>query len=257
MAVPSAGGPGPAPGSPAQTPATPDRVLCRLHARWTGRPRIGATATAQPTPNLPPSLLDKPAGPAQVTLHGGSLSVDAHNSSLSEILKNIEGLQRDDGGRLRQRFAHLRHLRSGFAPRRALRTARWSGLQLPHGGLHQRRDTPRNRADGAQQCAPFPRPRLAATRSRTRKRRRRIILLPADRNRPRRFRSAAVMRTRPWISGRGRRRRCCRSCSACVSNNSSPSRASPSRSRPSGSAPPQSRRTSGPPAPFFCVLARP
>lgn len=60
--------------------------------------RIGATATAPSTPaaqpnaapNLPPSLLDKPAGPVQVTLHDGSLSVDAHNSSLSEILKNLE-----------------------------------------------------------------------------------------------------------------------------------------------------------------------
>ncbi len=58
---------------------------------------IGSTATpstspAQPstTPALPPSLLDKPAGPAQVTLHGGSLSVDARNSSLSQILKNLE-----------------------------------------------------------------------------------------------------------------------------------------------------------------------
>ncbi len=54
--------------------------------------RIGATATAPvPTPNLPPSLLDKPAGQARVTLNNGSLAVDANNSSLSEILKNIEG----------------------------------------------------------------------------------------------------------------------------------------------------------------------
>lgn len=53
---------------------------------------VGATATAPvPTPNLPPSLLDKPAGRARVTLNDGSLSVDANNSSLSEILKNIEG----------------------------------------------------------------------------------------------------------------------------------------------------------------------
>jgi hypothetical protein len=39
---------------------------------------------------LPPSLLDKPAGPAQVTLQGGSLAVNANNSSLSEILKDVE-----------------------------------------------------------------------------------------------------------------------------------------------------------------------
>jgi hypothetical protein len=40
--------------------------------------------------NLPPSLLDKPARAPQVTLNGGSLAVDANNSSLSEILKDLE-----------------------------------------------------------------------------------------------------------------------------------------------------------------------
>jgi len=35
------------------------------------------------------SLLDKPAQPARVTLNGGSLSVDANNSSLSQILNDL------------------------------------------------------------------------------------------------------------------------------------------------------------------------
>lgn len=51
----------------------------------------GATATAPVmAPNLPPSLLDKPAAPAHVTLSDGSLSVDANNSSLDAILKDLE-----------------------------------------------------------------------------------------------------------------------------------------------------------------------
>ena len=50
------------------------------------------TPTTAPStaPNLPPSLLDKPAGPAHVTLSKGTLAVDAHNSSLSEILRDLE-----------------------------------------------------------------------------------------------------------------------------------------------------------------------
>lgn len=48
-----------------------------------------ATAPAS-APSLPPSLLDRPAGPASVTLNNGSLAVDANNSSLSEILKSLE-----------------------------------------------------------------------------------------------------------------------------------------------------------------------
>ena len=53
--------------------------------------QTGATAIApNPAPNLPPSLLDKPAGAAHVTLSDGSLSVNATNSSLSEILKKLE-----------------------------------------------------------------------------------------------------------------------------------------------------------------------
>jgi hypothetical protein len=53
--------------------------------------QTGATASApNPTPALPPSLLDKPAGTARVTLTDGNLSVNANNSNLSEILKDIE-----------------------------------------------------------------------------------------------------------------------------------------------------------------------
>lgn len=48
-----------------------------------------ASAALKPTPNLPPSLQDKPAGPARLTLSGGSLAVDANNSSLSQILKDL------------------------------------------------------------------------------------------------------------------------------------------------------------------------
>ena len=52
--------------------------------------QVGATATAAATtPNLPPSLGDKPAGPARITLNTGSLAVDANNSSLSQILKDL------------------------------------------------------------------------------------------------------------------------------------------------------------------------
>jgi len=41
-------------------------------------------------PLLPPSLQDKPAQVARVTLSGGSLSVEANNSSLSQILDQLE-----------------------------------------------------------------------------------------------------------------------------------------------------------------------
>lgn len=56
---------------------------------------LGTTAGPMPSgapgsaSNLPPSLLDKPAGHASVTLSGGSLAVRANNSSLSDILKDL------------------------------------------------------------------------------------------------------------------------------------------------------------------------
>jgi hypothetical protein len=41
---------------------------------------------------LPPSLLDKPAQAARVTLARGQLSVDANNSSLSKILEDVSSI---------------------------------------------------------------------------------------------------------------------------------------------------------------------
>jgi hypothetical protein len=68
-------------------------------------------APAEPTPGnsagngpaLPPSLLDKPAQPAQITLSDGVLAIRADNSSLSQILRHlssssgmtVDGFQKD------------------------------------------------------------------------------------------------------------------------------------------------------------------
>jgi hypothetical protein len=71
------------PGTPGQpgTPAQPGNAHIQL----------GTTAGPAPSaaPSLPPSLLDKPATHASVTLSGGSLSVKANNASLSDILKDV------------------------------------------------------------------------------------------------------------------------------------------------------------------------
>ncbi|MFP5226988.1 MAG: hypothetical protein ACLGXA_05120 [Acidobacteriota bacterium] len=71
-----------APAHNAETPAgMPDQAP--IHT--------GASATTpEAKSNLPPSLSDKPAAAARVTLDSGSLSVDADNSSLSQILKDVE-----------------------------------------------------------------------------------------------------------------------------------------------------------------------
>jgi hypothetical protein len=74
------------PGTPAQTgnpsqPGTPP-----VHVGAVATPPAGTA----PVANLPHSLLDKPAEVPRVTLNGGSLAVDAHNSSLGEILKDLE-----------------------------------------------------------------------------------------------------------------------------------------------------------------------
>jgi hypothetical protein len=50
-------------------------------------PRPGSDAPNQP--QVPPSLLDKPAQPATVKLTGGTLVVTANNSSLTAILNNL------------------------------------------------------------------------------------------------------------------------------------------------------------------------
>ena len=69
--VPGAAGPG---HSPAGMPNAPSSD--------------GTTGAAPPA--LPPSLLDKPAQPAKITLSGGLLTVDADNSSLSQILEAVK-----------------------------------------------------------------------------------------------------------------------------------------------------------------------
>ncbi len=67
-------------------------------------PSDATAAPAAPAPRpLPPSLSDKPAQAARITLSGGQLSVEANNSSLSEILEEvsssggmtIDGLDKD------------------------------------------------------------------------------------------------------------------------------------------------------------------
>ena len=58
---------------------------------------------AEKGPALPPSLMDKPAQPAKVTLNGGLLTIHADNSSLSAILQqltssagmSVDGFQQD------------------------------------------------------------------------------------------------------------------------------------------------------------------
>jgi hypothetical protein len=83
----------PDPGTPAATPAPAPAAT-------------PAPATAPPDAVLAPSapsLLDKPAQPAKVTLTGGMLAVNADNSSLTEILHqlattsgmSIDGLDKD------------------------------------------------------------------------------------------------------------------------------------------------------------------
>lgn len=52
-------------------------------------PAVPAATPLAPDPREAPSLLDKPAQPAKVKLAAGQLSVDADNSSLSEILHQL------------------------------------------------------------------------------------------------------------------------------------------------------------------------
>ena len=82
------------PGSPA--PATPVPAATPAPAPTTAPPAAEVPPTA-------PSLLDKPAQPANVTMAGGLLSVHADNSSLTDILHqlatasgmSIDGLYKD------------------------------------------------------------------------------------------------------------------------------------------------------------------
>lgn len=54
-----------------------------------GSPANPPSPPAAPRPTLPPSLLDKPAQPATITLNKGVLAIHADNSSLSDILHNL------------------------------------------------------------------------------------------------------------------------------------------------------------------------
>ena len=69
-------------------PPAPPQPGAASNALKTPVAPAGNTASALP-PSLPPSLQDKPAQPARVTLSGGTLAVDANNSSLSKILDDL------------------------------------------------------------------------------------------------------------------------------------------------------------------------
>jgi hypothetical protein len=83
----------PDPGTPAPTPAP---AAAATPAPAVAPPNAAVTLTA-------PSLLDKPAQPAKITLTSGLLAVNADNSSLTEILHqlaatsgmSIDGLDKD------------------------------------------------------------------------------------------------------------------------------------------------------------------
>lgn len=55
----------------------------------TAAPARPADQSARANPALPPSLMDKPAEPAGITLDKGLLAIHADNSSLSAILKHV------------------------------------------------------------------------------------------------------------------------------------------------------------------------
>ena len=95
-----------------QQPGTmPGRTPAQGHEATPAHPSAAGAAaapgaaepSAESSPALPPSLLDKPAQPAQVTLDNGLLAIHADNSSLSGILRQIsastgmsvEGFQHD------------------------------------------------------------------------------------------------------------------------------------------------------------------
>jgi hypothetical protein len=68
-----------------------------------GKAAAPTGSASQSSPDLPPSLLDKPPQPAQITLSGGLLTIHADNSSLSAILQHlassggmsVDGFQKD------------------------------------------------------------------------------------------------------------------------------------------------------------------
>ncbi len=91
-------GMGPRPGGVRPMPQTAPGSPGMAGIAPTGMPQPGAGSAAQPAPGAPvvstvpmaaPSLQDKPAQAARITLSGGSLSVEANNSSLSQILDQL------------------------------------------------------------------------------------------------------------------------------------------------------------------------
>jgi hypothetical protein len=72
----------------------------------------GTSPVSPPAFSAAPSLLNQPSQPAKVTLQDGTLTVDAHNSTLSEILDKIS----HSGG------MKIRGLRAGNADQRVFGT---------------------------------------------------------------------------------------------------------------------------------------
>lgn len=79
----------PAPGSQPEIPTPP---IAANNQQSQNQQQSNATPTPTvPAPAaVPPSLLDKPPHPARILLTGGQLSVNAENSSLSQILEAVE-----------------------------------------------------------------------------------------------------------------------------------------------------------------------
>lgn len=77
---------------PLASSATPTKAVPHhpaQRAQTAARPAAVAANQPAASPARAPSLLDKPAQPAEVTLHDGLLSVRADNSSLLQILKQL------------------------------------------------------------------------------------------------------------------------------------------------------------------------
>jgi hypothetical protein len=80
----------------------------RQHAQVAATPVSATVPAAAPvaTPTTAPSLLDQPAQPAKVSLDAGHLAIQADNSNLSDILRQVstasgmtvDGLGQDDRG---------------------------------------------------------------------------------------------------------------------------------------------------------------
>lgn len=87
--VPSASSPGPThDAAHDRVSSTPDQSPSSAVVK-TGAAAVAPAASASSEPTTLPSLLDQPAQPAQVTLTSDHLSVDARNSSLSQILHEV------------------------------------------------------------------------------------------------------------------------------------------------------------------------